>query len=284
MAYKATSTIGTLVKHKPAGGSFALVEGVQSISGPGATKGTTEVQGIDKNYKIFKGNRADYGKMSFEANFDPNDASHVALLTAFNTTPAADSDFEIALMDNGSEPIGFTAFIDNFGITIPNEGPVMLKTGASLTSAIADVTAATVTASETYDGCVGQGTVFSLKVSSTYTQINGVLDGDISGGARNRIAATPIDSLAAQWLAGLVDNGKFAMNILYDSTDDIHQALKDAYAAESQVDSIQITLTSTPAKSLQFDIVVDGWEWDLAKESPNKVKVSGRVNSLITIA
>jgi len=261
-----------------------LLEGCMSLSGPGASKPLTDITALSDTAQKFKGGRPNYGKIGMECAFDPIDPSHLKLFTAFALVPGVAVACEVAGTENGAKAAVFSAMFDELGLSIPNEGPVMVKSGATITTAITLATATSITPSAIFAPIVGQGTVLGLWVTSAYVTILGATNFEISGASRAMIPVTALSAAAPTFLAGVPNNGKLTFDLLWDSSDANHALLFAAYQAANQTDRIKITLTNTAASTITLNpVIIDGFEFNTSKDAPNLVKVSATINTPIAI-
>lgn len=285
MAWKATTTPGTQFKIN-IGGAPLLLEGVTSLTPFPGSRPTTEWTPINSGAKRYKPGRAAYGKASGELAVMPTDPSFVALLDLYNAAPAsALSDVELALVDNGSKAYKWTAFVDEFGISFPNEGPVKARFGfQATTGATAQASPTSVTPNASFDPCVAQGTTLGFYVTSAYVTLNGVENIELQGGARDSTPATPINATAASVLPGYRGQTRLTFDLLFDSTETNHLALLTSFNASTPVaDKFLITMTDSGNATITLDPVnIDGWEWPSAPGT-NRVKVSATCNCDIEV-
>jgi len=284
MAWAATATPGTIPKIKVAS-TFKQIEACQSMSGPSGSKPIVEVQGLSDLAKKFKGGRPDYGKVNFEMAFDPTDPSHLEFLTAFAAVPSVNSEFEIALTDVGTAALNFFGKVDEIGLSIPNEGPVILKAGVKITSGITDTAATSITPNAAFVPIVGQGCTLGFWTGAAYVTLPGATNVEISGASRAVIPATAMSALVPNFLMGIPSNGKISFDLLYDSSDANHILVLAAFNAASQTDRFLITMTDASNATITLNpCMVDTWEYNVGqKDSANLVKVSATINCPIVV-
>lgn len=284
MAWKATTTPGTQFKID-IGTTPLLLEGVTSLTPPAGSRPTSEWTPINATGKKYKTGRPAYGKVSGELAMMPTDPSFVRLLALYNAAPnAALTDIEVALTDQGAKAYKWTAFVDEFGVSFPNEGVVKAKFGFQVTTgATAQVAPTAVTPNAAFDPIVAQGTTLAFWATGAYGNLKGVENIELSGGARDNTPATPIEAAAASVLPGYRGQTKLTFDLLYDSTEVAHQAMFTSFAASTPVtDKFKINLVGGHAIELT-DVNIDGWEWPSAPGT-NRVKVSATVNVDIAIS
>lgn len=283
MAWTPTATPGTQFKINA--GGWKLLEGLIGLSGPGGSKPLTSVTALSDLAMKFKAGRPDYGKVSGECVFDPIDVSQLKLLTAFAAVPAVAVAFEVGSTEHGGKAVQFSAMVDELGLSFPNEGPAMLKWGASLTTGRTLATATAVTPSATFNSCVGQGTVLELWVEDEYVPILGVSMVEISGVSRAKIPATQISALTPTFLVGIPNNGKAGFDLMFDSTDANHALLLAAFDAPNQTDRLRITMTDPAASKIILNpVLVDTFEFALGQQdSVNLVKAGATINCPIAV-
>lgn len=284
MAWKATTTPGTQFKID-IGGSPLLLEGITSLTPFGGSRPTSEWTPINVAGKKFKSGRPAYGKASGEVAVDPTDPSFLRLLALYNAAPAsALTDVEIALTDNGAQALKWSAFVDEFGISFPNEGVVKARFGFQATTGHTTQAATVVTPNATFDPAVSQGTVLKFYKTASYQALKGVENIEIQGGARDSSPATPIEATAASALPGYRGQTKLTFDLLYDSTEVLHTDMLTSFAANTPItDRFQVALTKSSKLITMADVNIDGWEWPSAPGT-NRVKVSATVNSDLAIS
>jgi hypothetical protein len=285
MAWKATTTPGTQFKID-IGGTPLLLEGVTSLTPPAGSRPTSEWTPINATGKKYKTGRPAYGKASGEVAVDPTDASFLRLLALYNAAPAsALTDIEVALVDNGTKAYKWTAFVDEFGISFPNEGVVKARFGFQATTGVTALGSPTaVTPNGSFDPAVSQGTTLGFWVTSAYVTLNGVSSIELQGGARDSSPATPIDAAAASVLAGYRGQTKLTFDLLFDSTETNHTAMLASFNSSTPVtDKFKISMTKGSKHIDLTDVNIDGWEFPTAPGT-NVVKVSATVNVDIAIS
>jgi hypothetical protein len=285
MAWKATTTPGTQFKID-LGTSALLLEGVTSLTPPPGSRPTSEWTPISATGKKYKPGRPAFGKATGEVAVDPADPSFLRLLALYNAAPAsALTDVEVALVDSGSKAYKWTAFVDEFGITFPNEGVVKAKFGFQATTGATPQSSPTaVTPSVVFNPMVAQGATLGFWVSSAYVTLSGVSLFDLQGGARDSSPATPIDALAASMLPGYRGQTKLTFDLLFDSTEANHVAMLTSFNASTPVtDKFKITFAGGAHNIALSDCNIDGWAFPTAP-GVNIVKVSATVNVDIAIS
>lgn len=284
MAWKATATPGTQFKID-IGGTPLLLEGVISFSPPPLSRPTSEWTPINATGKKYKTGRPNFGKASGEVAVDFTDASFLKLLSLYNAAPASClTDIEYALVENGSAAYKWTAYVDEFGLSFPNEGVVKAKFGFQpTTTATKQVTPVAVTPSSTFDPAVSQGTTLGFWVTSAYVLLE-VEDIELTGGARDSQPATPLAASAGSSLPGYRGETKLSFTLLYDSSVAAHQALFTSASSLTPItDKFEITSTDTGKKITMADCNIDAFELPAAP-GVNRVKVTATVNSTIAIS
>lgn len=117
----------------------------------------------------------------------------------------------------------------------------------------------------------------------TYAELLGVHNGPSGGGWSPRIIeAFHHSSTTVKKYATVVDTGDVTFSLYYDSTDTVHQQLRDA--AKNKTQSLfRVTLTETGAEVLTFNAFVS-WEYDADPENWNMVNVTLSINGDIGVA
>jgi hypothetical protein len=285
MAWKATTTPGTQFKIDLATTPL-LLEGVTSLTPPAGSRPTSEWTPISSTTgKKYKSGRPAFGKVAGELAVDPTDPSFLRLLALYNAAPAsALTDVEVALTDNGLKAYKWTAFVDEFGITFPNEGVVKARFGLQATTGATALSPTAVTPSTIFDPEVGQGTTLGFWVTSAYQTLKGVEMIELAGGSRDSTPATPIDAAVASAIAGYRGQTKLTFDLLYDSTEANHLALFASFNSLAPVtDKFKIHFASGAHFIELTDVNVDSWAWP-ASPGTNRVKVSAAVNVDIAIS
>jgi len=238
----------------------------------------TPIQSTTQKYKT---GRKAYGAASGTLAWSPVDPSHIKLLALYNS--AATANFELALTDNGSQALVWPGFVQQFGVTFPNEGVVECKFAIQMTGDAAPGTPTTITPSSTFDPAVSQGSTLLLWVTSAYVQIKGATNFDLQGGSRSTYPGTPIDALVATVVPGYMGQNKLTFDLLYDSTESTHTALLTSFNAGTPVnDKFTLQSTQSSKKIICDPVVIDSWAWPTAPGATT-VKVGCTVNSTIAV-
>ena len=264
--------------------AYHLLEGVMSQSGgPGGAKSVSDITAINATVNLDRDGRPTYNAIKTSGSWDPVDPSHVAVLAAIQSDAPAAGLCEIGTTLGTTPGLQFSGYIDEWGLAIPNEGPCILTTGITITTAITKAANSSVTPNAVYDPETGQGAKLKLLIGSVYTQIAGVENIAYTGMMRNAVPATPLDVMAPATLPGTRTHGTMSFDLLYDTSDAQHVLLEAAYAAIDQADGFQVLLTST--KTITCIATVNGWEVQVgAKNAPNRVRVSTRLTSNVVVA
>jgi hypothetical protein len=284
MAWEAGTTPGTQFKIN-LGSTPLLLEGITSLTPFPGSRPTSEWTPINATGKKYKTGRPAYGKASGELAVDPTDPSFLALLALYNAAPgSALSDVELAMTDNGAQALKWTAFVDEFGISFPNEGVVKARFGFQATTGHTVQAATSVTPNATFDPAVSQGTVLKFYKTASYQELKGVENIELAGGARDSSPATPIQATVASLLPGYRGQTKLTFDLLYDSTETLHTDMLTSFVANTPVtDRFQIAMTKSSKLITMADCNIDGWEWPSAPGTI-RVKVSATVNVDIAIS
>src|SRR5262245_19275352 len=118
--------------------TMKLLEGCMSLSGPGGQKVLTETTPLSGVAQVYKGGRPVFGKISGECHFDPADSSHLKVISAFAAVPGVAVACEVARTEAGAKAAVFSCLFDEFGLSIPNEGPVFMKWGATISTDVTE--------------------------------------------------------------------------------------------------------------------------------------------------
>jgi hypothetical protein len=284
MAWKATTTPGTEFKIDVSGGSPLMLEGVTSLTPPPLSRPTTEWTPISATGKKYKTGRPAYGKTSGELAVMPTDPSFLRLLALYNALPgSALTDIEVALVDQGSKAFKWTAFVDEFSLSFPNEGPIKARFGFQAASGATAGAATAVTPNGSFDPVVSQGSTLGFWVTSAYVTLNGVENMELAGGSRDSSPGTPINASAASLIPGYRGQTKLSFDLLFDSTETNHMTLfSNANSLAAVTDKFKITM---PGGSLIVltDVNLDSFALPTAPGT-NMVKVSATVNVDIAIS
>ncbi len=107
MAYTGAAVAGTLLElYRSSPAAYETIRGVEGFQGPTGTKGTIDVTAIDDSAKQFVADLPDYGQVSFDLFWDPDEASHYDLKAAFDTVNSTDN-FRINPSDDSGKIILF---------------------------------------------------------------------------------------------------------------------------------------------------------------------------------
>ncbi len=125
--------------------TFAEIANVTSISGPSITRNTYDVTAHDSTgeYMEFIGGLKDGGEVTFDLNFDPDEATHQTLIGYLDDTVARD--YQVTLPDDAAT-FDFSAFMTSFGLELPTDD----KITASVTFKITGKPSLTVGSSSIY--------------------------------------------------------------------------------------------------------------------------------------
>jgi len=108
MAYAPAAVAGTLLKiWRGSPSSFATIRGVEGFQGPTGTKPTIDVTAIDDSAKQFVADLPDYGSVTFDLFWDPDEVTHSDLFAAFGITNSSDN-FRIEPSDDSGKFLLFT--------------------------------------------------------------------------------------------------------------------------------------------------------------------------------
>lgn len=131
MSYAASESSGTAITW----GGAPLI-GVQSIGDLGPSKNIEDVSSVTDTSEVLAEGRPDYGEFTVELAADLDNAVHQGLVNTFKAVPAVAQAVTITANDQGDDALAFSVLMDRMTIRFPNEGPVIISMGGTLTTAI----------------------------------------------------------------------------------------------------------------------------------------------------
>lgn len=104
-------------------GSFTTVANVKSWDGPSTENPEIDVTSLQSTAKEFVGGLVDFGDLSMELNFDPNNATHQQIFTDMEASPPTTTGWRITFVN---PTINFTwpAFVKSFSISGEVDGVI----------------------------------------------------------------------------------------------------------------------------------------------------------------
>jgi predicted secreted protein len=135
MTTAAIAGVGTSFKRGNGGSpeTFASVAEVNSISGPGMTRGQIDVTSLDSTggYKEYIAGFRDGGEISLNMNFTRD--GYIALMADFESDSARN--YQIVLPDTGATTIDFAGLVMGIPLDIPTDGKITCTCTIKLTGA-----------------------------------------------------------------------------------------------------------------------------------------------------
>ena len=116
---------GTLLQRETSLGSasFATIANVKSWSGPSTENPEIDVTTLQSTAKEFVGGLVDYGELTLELNFDPNNASHQQLFADMEASPPTVTGWRIQFVDPTINYY-WSAFVKSFSISGEVDGVI----------------------------------------------------------------------------------------------------------------------------------------------------------------
>ena len=97
--------------------SFALIDGVQGLTGSGQQKNEIEYTAISDTAKKFMADLADFGEFQFQLAWDPTNAEHAILWANFIATGNTDIYFQVTMDDVGGAVYTFQGFVKQMSVS-----------------------------------------------------------------------------------------------------------------------------------------------------------------------
>jgi hypothetical protein len=109
---------GTILSRETSLGSgvFVTIANVKSWDGPSAQNSELEVTSLQSTAKEFEGGLIDYGELSLDLNFDPNNATHQQMFADQEASPPTKTGWRITFV-NPTINYTWTAFVKEFSIS-----------------------------------------------------------------------------------------------------------------------------------------------------------------------
>jgi len=123
-----------------------------------------------------------------------------------------------------------------------------------------------------YDASTTAGTQLKLDISSTYTNVPGVLSIQGSGAQKTKIEYTALSDTGKKFKGGIPEYGELSIEVAWDPSDTVHQALLTAAQTSNSTSNIKVICSDTGAAEVAytggyFDAPQFGWE----KDAINKI-------------
>lgn len=115
---------------------FTAIAGIQNIGGPELTVDEIDVTAHDSpgQFEEVIATIKRSGEMTLTVVYDPADATHTALKTAYDGRDVID--YRITMPDDGTSVIDFSAFVKTFGREFPFDGAMMANVVLRLTGEV----------------------------------------------------------------------------------------------------------------------------------------------------
>lgn len=109
---------GTLLQRESSlgSGSFTTVANVKSWDGPSTENPEIDVTTLSSIAKEFVGGLVDFGDLSMELNFDPNNATHQQIFADMEASPPTVTGWRISFV-NPTINFKWSAFVKSFSIS-----------------------------------------------------------------------------------------------------------------------------------------------------------------------
>lgn len=116
---------GTIISRESSlgSGSFVPVANVKSFSGPSAENPEIDVTTLASLAKEFIGGLVDYGELTMELNFDPDDSTHQQIFADQEASPPTVTGWRITFV-NPTINYTWSAFVKSFSINGEVDNPL----------------------------------------------------------------------------------------------------------------------------------------------------------------
>lgn len=104
-------------------GSFTTAANVRSWSGPSTENPEIDVTSLQSTAKEFVGGLVDYGELTLELNFDPNNATHQQMFADMEASPPTVTGWRITFV-NPTINYTWSAFVKSFSISGEVDGVI----------------------------------------------------------------------------------------------------------------------------------------------------------------
>jgi hypothetical protein len=280
MSYEGT-IVKTVLKRKTGEATWEQCMGAVPSGGPNATRNINKWEPLS-GPSIAKAGKMTYGSISVEAPWDPVDTSQGNILSAIQDDSPATDDWELGTSLKTNPGLAFKGVITSYGLSWPNTGYVNLKYEIGLASDVTEGAATAVTPNASFDPVVSDGSAFTYGGAA----LKGVDNFEISGLTRALVASAAIDEDAPTGgPSSTRQRGNFVMDLVYDDSDTVHQAIRTDSKAKNTAKAITIVCTDSGAAAVSFSACVSQFDFSgvNTKDSKNRVRVSGYLTTDITV-
>jgi len=134
-----------------------------------------------------------------------------------------------------------------------------------------------------YDPFVTDGTKLQVKISSTFSDIEGVEDLDGPGITKSQIEYTALSDTAKKFKGGKPDNGEVTFNLAWDPADTVHTHLLTSAQTAGSTDEFKIVCSDPGATEIAFSGNVSGWKHTFNKENVARIAVTIKLSGPFTV-
>lgn len=134
-----------------------------------------------------------------------------------------------------------------------------------------------------YNPFVCDGAIVKVKISGTFTKIEGVIDPTFSGSSKPEIEYTAIDDSAAKKKTGRMSYGNFGFGLFLGPADTTHQYLIGRANTAGTEDEFEITLPDTGAAVITFTAAIQAFDISLKQQDMGRVAVNTVLNGAWTL-
>jgi hypothetical protein len=116
---------GTLLRRESSlgSGSFTTIADCKSWSGPSTENPEIDVTSLTSTAKEYVGGLVDFGELTLELNFDPNNATHQQLFSDMEASPPTVTGWRITFV-NPTINYTWSAFVKSFSISGEVDGVI----------------------------------------------------------------------------------------------------------------------------------------------------------------
>ena len=138
MTTSAIGAQGTILRFSDDSGStYNAIAEVKSFNGPNGQRAEIDVSNFDSSAKEFLGGLTDYGELSLNVNFRPDDTNgQVALFTDTSAASPTTYDWQIVFNDASQHTLVFQAYVKSFPPTGSTDGAIEATIGLRVTGAV----------------------------------------------------------------------------------------------------------------------------------------------------
>lgn len=134
-----------------------------------------------------------------------------------------------------------------------------------------------------YNPFVCDGALVKVKISGSFTKIDGVFDPTFSGSQKPEIEYTAIDDNVAKKKTGRMSYGNFSFGLFFGPADTTHQYLITRANTAGTEDEFEITLPDSGAAVITFTAAIQAFDLSLKSQAMGTVQVNTTLNGAWTM-